>query len=184
MAQALDLIASRYAQALFEAAKAERAVEQTLEELTLVGRLFHDHPDLRQLLRNPDVEPEDKVAVLGRALKGAWSGLVQAFLRMALAMGRAEHLPQMVDAFQAAVDADQGRLRAVVRSARPLSAPLLKRLKAALERRERLTIELSTEVDPELLGGVAIRLDHRVIDGSVRRQLVDLRERLHAVRVH
>ncbi|MBI2105079.1 MAG: ATP synthase F1 subunit delta [Candidatus Omnitrophica bacterium] len=180
---AQDPIPARYAQALFETAKAERAVERTLEQLTLVGRLFHDHPALRQFLRNPDVEPADKVGVLDRALKGSWSPLVQAFLRMVLAMGRAEYLPQVVDAFQAAVDADQGRLRAVVRSARPLSAPQLARLRTALAHREHLEIELKTEVDPTLLGGVAIRLGHRVIDGTVRRQLADLRERLHAVRV-
>ncbi len=181
---AQDPIASRYAQALFETAKAERAVERTQEELALIGQLFRDHPALRQFLRNPDVEPGDKVAVLDRALKGSWPPLVQAFLRMVLAMGRAELLPQVVAAFQAMVDADQGRLRAVVRSARPLPAPALKRLRAALERRERLTIELTTEVDPELLGGVQVRLDHRVIDGSVSRQLAELRERLHSVRVH
>ncbi len=181
---AQDPIASRYAQALFEAAKTERAVDGTLEQMSLVGRLFLDHPDLRQFLRNPDVEPGDKVGVLDRALKGSWSALVQAFFRMLLAMGRAEYLPQVVDAFQALVDADQGRLRAVVRSARPLPAPLLKRLRSTLERREGLTLELAAEVDPELLGGLQVRLDHRVIDGSVRRQLVDLRERLSAVRVH
>jgi len=60
----------------------------------------------------------------------------------------------------------------------------LKRLRAALERREHRQVELREELDPELLGGLQVRLDHRVIDGSVRRQLADLRERLGAVRVH
>src|SRR3989338_8966876 len=98
-----DPIASHYAQALFETAKTERAVDGTLEQMRLVGRLFLDHPALRQFLRNPDVELGDKVGVLDRALKGTWSALVQAFFRMLLAMGRAEYLPQVVDAFQALV---------------------------------------------------------------------------------
>jgi F-type H+-transporting ATPase subunit delta len=181
---AADPIASRYAQALFESAKAEGAAAPTLEQLTVLRQLLREHADLRQLLGNPDLEPEEKVALLGRVLAGAWSPLVQAFVRMAVSLGRAEQLPEMADAFEAAVDADEGRMRAVVRSARPLEPVALKRIVAHLEQREGKAVEARAEVDPALLGGVQIVLDYRVIDGSVRRQLTELRERLAAVRVH
>ena len=178
-----DPVAARYAQALFEQAKAEGRRDETLAELALIGGLLREHPDLRQFMGNPDVEIEDKVALLDRSLKGSWSALGRAFVQMAVALGRVEHLAEIADALQAAVDADEGRVRAVVRSAHRLSASALKRLRAALERRERRQVELREELDPKLLGGLQVRLDHRVIDGSVRRQLADLRERLSAVRV-
>jgi len=72
----------------------------------------------------------------------------------------------------------------VVRSARDLPKALLERIKKDVERRERKTVELATEVDPSLIGGMQVRLDHRVIDGSVRRHLDDLRQQLKTVRVH
>lgn len=191
---ASDPIAARYAQALFESAKAEARVDETLETLSLIGQLIQEEPGLRQLLWNPDVDPEHKVGVLERALAGGlpapatggqagWSDLVRAFLQMVVALGRSEYLPQIVEAFGQAVDADRGRLRAVIRSAHPVPEPILNRLQATLQRREGKTVELRTELDPSLVGGIQILLDHRVIDGSVRRQLVDLKERLSAIKV-
>ena len=179
-----DPIATRYARTLFEAAKAEGQVEPVLQQLILLGGLLQDHPDLRQFLLNPDVDPDDKVGLLDRVLRGSWSELVHAFVRMVVSLGRADALAEMVDAFQEAVDADEGRVRVLVRSARPLPEALLSRLRTRLEHRERKQIELTTEVDQELLGGLQLFLGNRVIDGSIQRQLADLREQLSAVRVY
>ena len=178
-----DAVATRYAESLFLAAKAQHRLDETLEQLRLLGWLLHRQPLLREFLFNPDVDPDDKVGVLERALKDSWSDLARAFLRMVLAMDRAEALPGIVEAFQEAVDADQGRLRVTVRSAHPLSEERLKRLRERLERREHKTIELEARVDPTLLGGLQVQLDHRLIDGSVRRQLDELRQRLTSARV-
>lgn len=180
----MDVIATRYAQALFDVAKTERQIDETLEHMTLVGRLIREEPALQALLWNPDVEPEDKAGVLDRTFKGSWSALVRAFLRMVASLGRAELLPDIVDAFTTRVDEAQGRLRVLVRSAHPLPDGVLERLRSQLERQERKTIELRAELAPELLGGIQVHLDHRVIDGSVRRQLQDLRQRLTSIRVH
>jgi F-type H+-transporting ATPase subunit delta len=179
----MDPIATRYAAALFEAASRERTIEETLEHLTRLGRLLREHPPLRQLLLNPDVDPPDKVGVLDRTLQGSWSSLVRAFVAMVAGLGRAELLADIVESFTAQVEAAQGRLRVLVRSAHALSDGVLERLRTRLERQEGKTIELRTELAPELLGGLQVHLDHRVIDGSVRRQLHDLRQRLTAIRV-
>ena len=179
-----DPVAARYAQALFETAKAEGRVDETMEPLTMIGQLLHEHPDLRQLMLNPDVDPEDKVGVFERVLKGSWSTLVRAFFQVVVSYGRTESLASIIRAFHAQVDADHGLLRVVVRSAHPLPEAVLVRLRKTLERRERKSIELQAEMAPQLLGGVQLLLDHRVIDGSVARQLHDLREQLAAVRVY
>ncbi len=180
---ALDPIAARYAQAAFEAAKDAGAVEKTLEQLSLIGRLIREHPELRQLLFNPDGEAQEKLGVLERVLKGAWSDVVRAFIQVVVSRSRSELLPEMADAFQTLVDKDQGRLRAVVRCAHPLPEAVLSRLRKRLEHRERKEIVVTTAVDPELLGGLQILLDHRVIDSSVQRQLAQLRQQLKTVRV-
>ena len=181
---AYDAIATRYAEAAFDAAKEQHQLDQTLEQLLAVGHLISEHADLRQLIRNPDVEPQEKVGVLDRVLGGSWSPLVRSFVRMVVGFGRAEDLPQIAEALQERVDEEQGRTRVVVRSAYPLPAQALDRVRAHLERRERKQIELTTESAPELLGGLQLVLGHRVIDASVRRQLSDLKQRLSAVRVH
>ena len=179
----LDAVAARYAEALFESARAKRTLDETLEQLTLLRQLLESHPDLKEFLYNPDVEPEAKLSVLAKARPGGWSDLVQAFLQMVLALGRAESLPGIAEAFRDLVDHAQGRLRVVVRSAHPLSEELLTRLRKRLEAGEGKVVQLDAVVDPELLGGIQVQLDHRLIDGSVRRALEELRERLTHVRV-
>ena len=181
---AADPIASRYAQALFETAKAEGTLDATQQQLARLAALIRGEADLRTLLRNPDVEPDDKVGVLDRALSASWSALVRAFVRMAVAVGRAEYLPGIADALEAMVDDEQGRLRVMVRSAHPVPAESLTRLRTHLERQERKTIELQTELAPELLGGLQIHLDHRVIDASVQGQLRALQQQLAHVKVN
>ena len=183
MSMVHDPAAARYAQAAFEAAKAEGRVAEARRELAAVGDLIRADAALRRLLRNPDVTPEDKAGLLDRVSGGAWSALVRAFIRMTAAAGRAEALPDIAEAFGALVDADEGRLRVAVRSVHPLPEAVLHRLRGALERREGKRVELSAELDPALLGGMQVRLDHRIVDGSVRRQLAELRRRLSAIRV-
>ena len=148
-----DPIAARYAEALFDAAKAEQQVVETLEQFVLIGKLLRDHPELRGLLFNPDVDPDQKVGVLDRVLAGSWLELVRSFFHMVVALGRSELLPDMVQAFQAAVDRERGELRVTVRSAHPLPEAVLGRLRTRLAHRERKRIHLKTELAPELIGG-------------------------------
>ena len=179
-----DPIASRYAQALFESAKAQGQLDETLEQLSLIGRLLHEQAPLRQFLHNPDVDPGDKVDLLGRVLQGSWSPLTRSFIHMVVSMGRAEFLGQIVQAFSAAVDRERGELRVTIRCAHPLPEAVMSRLRTRLEHRERRHVHLKTEVAPELIGGLQVMLDHRVIDGSVRRHLDELRQQLKTIRVY
>ena len=182
---ARDAVAGRYAQALFEAAKAEGTLDIALDQLEHLVATLEQVPDLRQLLLNPDVDPDDKLTVLDSAAgRGGRAPLVRAFLELIVRAGRSEALGGVAEALRDLADKDAGLVRGVVTSAHPLEASAVDRLRRALEHREGQRVELEAEVDPQLIGGVRVRLDHHVIDGSVRRQLADLRERLRAVRVH
>ncbi len=178
-----DPIATRYAQAVFESAKAEEAIDPTLEQLSLIGTLMQQHAELRELMGNPDVDPPDKLGLLECVLKGSWSSLVRAFVQLVISSGRSEFLPEIAQAFQEMVDDEQGVVRVTVRSAHPLSAATLNRVQQHLKQGERRQVNITTEVVPALLGGFQLVLGYRVIDSSVRRQLDDLREQLIRVRV-
>jgi len=178
---AQDAVAVRYAQALFESARVQEAIEPTTRVLEAIGSAMKEEPQLRRLLMNPEVEPQEKVELLQRATAIEWSELVRAFIFMVVSWDRAQALPEMAEAFQEAVDAHHGRVRAIVRSAHPISEQLLERLRAVLEKLERRKVELVPEVEPSLIGGLQVQMGYRVVDGSVKRQLEELRERLLAV---
>lgn len=179
-----DPIADRYAHALFEAAKEANQIDETLEQLSLIAQILREHPDAQQLMINPDVEAEEKVQIFNRVFHGSWSELLRAFVHVVAAFGRAEFLEAIAATFADIIDEDQHRLRAVVRSAHPLPEPMVERLRHRLEVVEHKQIILSTAIDPELLGGLQIVLDHRIIDSSVKRHLAELRQQLKSVRVH
>jgi len=179
----VDPIAERYAEALFESAKAEEQLDQVQQALALLGRLLTEQPMLGALLLNPEMTTERKLAVMDQAFGDGLTELVRAFVRMVVSVGRVEWLPGMVEAFAALVDADRGLVRVTVRSTHPLSERTLQRLRHGLEQREQKDVELGTELDPSLLGGLQIRLGHRVIDASVRRHLAELRQQLKSIRV-
>lgn len=177
-------IATRYAHVVFQAAKTEGCVDAIREQLAILRDLLAREPSLRQFLRNPDVESEDKVGVLERVLQGRCLPLLRSALSLIVSFGRAEALADIVTAFEAAVDADANRLRVTVRSARELPGPILSRLRGILARREGKHVELSADVDASLIGGIQVVLGHRVIDGSVQRELANLKQRLTTIRVH
>lgn len=178
-----DPVATRYAQALFETAKESGQVEEALEHLSLLRKAMGMSQEVHRLLLNPDVELDEKMGIFNRTLGEEWSELVRAFVRVTISFGRAALLEEMIRAYEAAVDQAKGRLRAVVRSARPLPAPVLERLRRGLERREHKEVLIETELAPELVGGLQIMLDQRLIDGSIRRHLIELRQQLKSVRV-
>ncbi len=180
----MNPIASRYAEALLEVSKDADAVDETLGQLLIIRQALQEHPDARGLFYNPDVTPKEKVAVLDRSVQGQWTGLVRSFIQVVASFNRAECLDEIIEAFGQAVDAAQGRLRVTVRSASAISEELLERLRLSLAKREGKEILLRRELDAQLIGGLQIVLDHRVIDGSLRRQLTELRQRLRRVRVH
>jgi len=180
----IDPVAARYAESLFELVRREGRIEEALHELEELADLLHRHDDLRQFLLNPDVEVPDKLHVVDRLLGGPWSSEARAFVQLVLSMGRASFLIEMVEAFGQLADAERGLVRVTVRSAHPLSESLKTQLKQRLEQLERRTVSLTEEVEPELIGGIQLLLDHRLLDGSLRTQLAVLRQRLKSVRVH
>ena len=180
---ATDPVSARYAQALFELVKPAGQMDQALEQLEELARQLRQHAPLRRLLLNPDVEPASLLAVCATAIGGEWQNDVRAFVQVVLSFGRVALLVDMAEAFRRVVDKDRKIARVTVRSARPLTAALRAGLVAALERSEQRSVELVEETASELIGGAQVMVDHRMMDGSLKTRLAELRQRLKSVRV-
>jgi F-type H+-transporting ATPase subunit delta len=84
---------------------------------------------------------------------------------------RLAKLPEVVRAFATIAAAARGEVAAEVTSAHPLSADQLKALEAKLKAREGKDVKLKTKVDPEILGGLVVRIGSQQIDSSIRTRL-------------
>jgi F-type H+-transporting ATPase subunit delta len=162
----------RYASALFELAEENKAVAAVESDLDALGQAIADSDDLAALIRNPEVKRDAAAAAMdGVAKLLGLSQLTRNFLGVLAANRRLAVLPEIVRAFAAIAAAQRGEVKAEVTSAHPLSDAQIKALGAKLKAREGKDVKLSATVDPEILGGLIVRIGSTQIDSSIRTRL-------------
>lgn len=171
--------ARRYAQAWVTLAHREGQLDQGLNELQAVQDLFARQPLVARFVANPEITVAEKQAFLTRLLERRVAPLALRLLILLLWKGRLTLLPELLTDAARLRDQVEGIARGVVRSARPLPAALVAALQERLARRLGKRVTLTAALDPALLGGVTVQVESRLFDGSVRRALEQLKERLH-----
>lgn len=175
-------VASRYARALAELVfDPRRGLDPAVvaSELSLFQEALAASGELRNILLSPAVPVARKRAVVARLCEGAGiSRLVRNFLHVVVDHRRVRMFGEIREAFQSEVNAKLGLVEAAVQTARPLPAEWQARIAQGLEAVTQKRVRPSFGVEPELIGGVVVRIGSRVYDGSVRGQLEALRRRL------
>jgi F-type H+-transporting ATPase subunit delta len=162
----------RYAAALYELASEGKAVAAVESDLEKLGAALTESEEFAALIRNPQVGRDAAAKAmegLGKLLKLA--SLTQNFLGVLCANRRLAALPQIVTAFAAIAAAARGEVTAEVTSAHPLSPTQLKTLTDKLKVREGKDVKIKANVDPEVLGGLVVRIGSQQIDSSIRTRL-------------
>jgi F-type H+-transporting ATPase subunit delta len=185
-------IAGRYARALLILTEKLTAksgqpligvLEQTLEELQGLAKLFGPGSRAGAYLLNPQVSPADRRRVLDHALQGKVLPSVRVFADLLLRKHRLNVIVAVAHEFQSIVERKKGLERATVVSAVPLEAAEISRLVKELERVTGKKIVLEAQVDATLLGGAYVRIGDRVIDRSVKTLLSAIAHQLYEVSV-
>lgn len=177
-------VARRYAVALFGAARKAGVAEAVLADLQAVEELERLNPALREFLEAPDVVTEHKLGVLSAVLDGRVHELVSRLFGLMLRKMRIQHFPFVHEEYRELVEDDLGIARARVTTAVPLDATLAGKLRERLESLTGKQVRLETRVDSDILGGVVTVVGGKILDGSLRYRLAELRERLLGLRVH
>lgn len=175
-------VISRYANALVEvvlSASSGLKPADALAQLRAFSNAFQESKDLRAVLASPAISAAKKRAVIREVAKTIGAAPVMCnFMLVLNDHRRAAGLPEIADAFEVALDARLGLVRAEVRSATALSAEQQASLSNQLNEIAGAQVRLRVDVDPSLIGGVSVRIGSKVYDGSVRGQLAGLRQRL------
>jgi F-type H+-transporting ATPase subunit delta len=170
-----------YARALFEAAQEADRVDAISSDLGALGAAIDEVPELRGFLRNPQIEPEGKAAVLEQLAAGA-DELVRNFVRLVAEKGRAGELPEIARELDALVARAQNRLAVELTTSYELSDEEARSITQTIEKASGRTVEASRTVDPSLIGGIVLRIGSHRADGSVRGRLERLRHELAGAR--
>jgi F-type H+-transporting ATPase subunit delta len=175
MAEALT-IARPYAEAAFQLAAKAEALPQWSDALARLAAVARS-VGARELAGNPRVT-DTQVAQVFAEVAGNLSAEQHKFLRVLAANGRLAVLPEIADAFEALKNESEGVLDARISSAYPLSSAQVDDVVAALEAKNGRKVKATVTVDPDLIGGVSIRIGDEVIDASVRGKLSQLADAL------
>lgn len=165
----------RYASALFDLASEKGFVTAVESDLDTLGEAIAQSGDLAALIRNPQISRDDAAkAMAGVAGVLGLSELTQNFLAVLAGNRRLAALPEIVRAFAAIAAAQRGEVTAEVTTAHALSDDQVTQLAAKLKAREGKEIKIKAKVDPELLGGLVVKIGSRQIDSSIRTRLNSL----------
>jgi F-type H+-transporting ATPase subunit delta len=167
-----------YAQAMLMVAAGEEMLDQVEQELTQFKKVLEKNSSILEFLKDPKVAPEGKEKAVGEILGGDVSQITLHQVMLAIGQGRGELLPDIIDEFFRFAAESRKRTTAEVVTAVPLSEETGQKLEQVLSELIGEAVFLKKAVDPSLLGGLVVRVGERIIDGSIRGQLLRLKEGL------
>ena len=168
-------LSREYAEALFALATENDRQKEYLEALESATTLFGDNPEYVELLACPTLSRDERDGLLEQALGDLMPEQALAFIQLLCAHGRIRSLTDCVEEYRLLYQTAVAMSTAEVTSAVPLTEQEKQQLTQVLTARMGRTVTLVCTVDESLMGGLTVRIDGKVLDGS-------LRSRLHAVK--
>jgi F-type H+-transporting ATPase subunit delta len=169
-------MAGRYAAALFELAKDQKQLDQVAGDVESFERMLEGSEELRRLVRSPVISAEDQSRALGALLDRAQiGGLVANFFKLISRNRRLFAAGDMIKGFRALLARERGEVNADVTSAHALSADQMQQLSDSLKAQVGRNVRITTRVDPNLLGGLIVKVGSKMIDSSLRTKLDNLK---------
>jgi len=173
-----QLAAGRYANALFDLALESSKLDVFEEEIKLVLDTMENDEKFLLVLNHPQISGEEKMDILEKAFKGKISDEIMGLFSVALRKNREAQIVDMLKIFVRKAEKHKGIETAFVTSAVPLSDKQIESIKEKLSKNLNKRIFIQAEVDESLLGGVCIKVAGHIIDGSIKKQLDDLKKQL------
>lgn len=168
-------VAGRYATALFELARDENQLDQVAGELNRFAALLAESADLQRLVQSPAFTADTKLNALTKVLPAAGiTGISANFLALVARNNRLFAVGDMIGAFNSFLAAHRGLGSAEVVSAAPLSEAHRQALTASLNASLGQDVSLECKIDPQILGGLIVKVGSRMIDSSLRTKLNNL----------
>ena len=173
----MALSARRYAQALFLIAEENSDQDQWLADLEVLASSSRN-PDFIAFIDSPKIENVKKIEVLKEAFSKSISDLALNLVSLLATRNYVASLSSIADAFQELVDSEKGVERAEIVSAVKLTDGQEKGVVDKLTQMVGKELSVTTYVDESILGGYLARVGDRLLDGSVKTQLEDMRREL------
>lgn len=170
-------IASRYAKSLMELANEKDATNAVFADVEGFAQACAQSKELMNLLKSPVIHADKKKQVLKAAFPG-FNAITSLFVDAVVRKGRESFLPLIAKESIRLYNERNNIVSAVVTSAVPLNDVFMNEIKSNLEAKTGKTVNLIAEVNPELIGGIVVRIGDRLFDASIANQLKKIKKQL------
>jgi F-type H+-transporting ATPase subunit delta len=175
-------MAGRYATALFELAREERAIDGVKADLDRFDALIAESPDLMRLIRSPVFSAEQQSKALAAVLERAGiGGLTAKFLLVVTANRRLFAVRAILKDVRALVARHRGEVTADVTLAEQPDDRQLAAIKDALQAVTGKNVQVAVQVEPSIIGGLIVKLGSRMVDSSLRTKLRSIKHAMKEV---
>lgn len=178
------LVSGTYGEALFELASEKNTVSAMLEEVSGLQMVLKENKELSVLMNNPKVSKDEREGIIKEVFQGRLSDDLLYFLILLVQKGRYAHVEEILAYFTDRVKEAEGIGTAYITTAVELTPAkkdeIHKKLLATTSYRE---IEVIYHVDPEIIGGMTVRINDRVVDSSIKTKLEKMERSLLAVQL-
>ena len=165
-----------YAEALFGLCTEEGVCESAFSDMVTVKELFSENPEYSLLLSSPAIPLSQRLSAIDEAFGGRICDYCVYFIKLLCEKGRIGILSDCIDEFEKLCAAYFGRITAEITSAVELTEEQKKALTEKLEKANGKTVVPVYRVDPSVLGGILVKVDGRVYDGTLKSRLRDVKE--------
>lgn len=176
-----ELIAKRYAGALFEVAQEDNNLQSVREELEFVGTCLKENEEFEKLLNTPLINSNERKEILTNIFKDKLSNEILNFLYILVDKRRANAIHDIIREFNKMADASKNMVEGVAITAIALDQETLLKLQVQLSMASGKNVKLKNEVDQEIVGGVLVKIGDKVIDGTLKNRLGHLKQQLSQV---
>lgn len=173
-----SLISVRYATALFSLAKEKDLVMDLKNDMELILNICNQSADFNRMLSSPIVKPSGKIRVFKHLFENRISGLSLNFLELAVRNNRENFIASVCRNVLDFIRKENNIKTAVITTAQALDETILKKVEKIMENELNGRVELSAKVNPQIIGGMVLRIDDRQLDAAVSTQLKKLKQEM------
>lgn len=174
----ISAIRVRYAKAFFTLAKEKNVLGQLNSDIQNIFEICSKSADFIQLLESPVVASSKKAELISKIFKGQIDPMTLKFLLLITNNKREVHIPGICRNFLDLTRKDQNIKSAVMVTATEINSGTVEKIKKLIEKELSATIELTCQVEPEIIGGLILRIDDKQYDSSVNTQLKKIKQTL------
>jgi len=175
------LVSRAYSEALFEVALEENKVDLFLDEISFVTETFKLHPEFFEFFKTPLVRVDEKKKVIEGIFSDKLSKEMNNFLKIVIDKRRGHFIKQIESEYKKIVNEHKGIIDAVAITSIPLSEEDKTVLQNKLSELTGKVVKLSNDIDESVIGGVLVKIGGKVIDGTIKGRLEEMKESLSQI---